>query len=85
MTVKGKKKKRPRDLTQLAKSIVDEATNQLPPEEAEESEKSPKAKAGRKGGLKGGRARAEKLSRKKRSEIAKKAALKRWKKQSPEK
>ena len=35
---------------------------------------------GRLGGLKGGKARAEKLSPKKRSEIAKKAAESRWKK-----
>ena len=34
---------------------------------------------GRKGGLKGGKARAEKLTVKKRSEIAKKAAQARWK------
>lgn len=34
---------------------------------------------GRKGGLKGGIARAKKLSPKKRSEIAKKAAAARWK------
>jgi len=33
---------------------------------------------GRKGGLKGGKARAEKLTPDKRSEIAKKAAKKRW-------
>lgn len=35
---------------------------------------------GRLGGLKGGRARAAKLSPKRRVEIAKKAALARWKK-----
>ena len=33
---------------------------------------------GRKGGLKGGRARAEKLTSEQRSEIAKKAARARW-------
>lgn len=33
---------------------------------------------GRRGGLKGGKARAEKLSPERRSEIAKKAALARW-------
>ncbi len=36
---------------------------------------------GRLGGLKGGRARAEKLSAKKRRAIAKKAALARWEKE----
>ena len=44
-----------------------------------EPEKNPAAVAlGRLGGLKGGKARAEKLSTKKRSEIAKKAARARW-------
>lgn len=47
-------------------------------------EKNPAAVAlGRLGGLKGGKARADKLSPKKRSEIAKKAAEARWNK--PEK
>lgn len=42
-------------------------------------EKNPAAVAlGRLGGLKGGRARAEKLSAKRRKEIAKKAAETRW-------
>lgn len=68
----------PQDENQLAKSIVDELTidedEQEPP-----PEKNPAAVAlGRLGGLKGGKARAEKLSKKKRSEIAKKAARKRW-------
>ncbi|MEZ5958522.1 MAG: hypothetical protein R3C27_15070 [Hyphomonadaceae bacterium] len=44
-----------------------------------ETEKNPAAVAlGRLGGLKGGVARAKKLSAKKRSAIAKKAAQKRW-------
>ncbi len=43
-------------------------------------EKNPAAVAlGRLGGLKGGRARAAKLSAKKRSEIARRAARARWK------
>ncbi len=42
-------------------------------------EKNPAAVAlGRLGGLKGGKARAEKLSARKRKEIAKKAAAARW-------
>lgn len=44
-------------------------------------EKNPAAVAlGRLGGLKGGKARAKALSKTQRSEIAKKAAAKRWKK-----
>jgi len=38
------------------------------------------AEIGRKGGLKGGKARAKSLSAKKRKEIAKKAAISRWRK-----
>jgi hypothetical protein len=50
-----------------------------PTKKKAEPEKNPAAVAlGRLGGLKGGKARAEKLSVKKRSEIAKKAAQNRW-------
>lgn len=46
---------------------------------AKAPEKNPAAVAlGRLGGLKGGRARAKALSPKKRAEIARKAAEKRW-------
>jgi hypothetical protein len=73
------KAKRPTDLNQRAKSIVDIATGET--EDAAAPEKNPAAVAlGKLGGLKGGKARAEKLSAKKRSEIAKKAASARWSK-----
>jgi hypothetical protein len=42
-----------------------------------------RVEAGCKGGLKGGRTRASKLSSRKRKAIAKKAALTRWKKEKP--
>lgn len=59
------------DINRLAKSIVDQAT--------EPREKNPAAVAlGRLGGLKGGKARADKLSSKKRKAIAQKAAKARW-------
>lgn len=69
-------RKRPRDLNQLAKQIVDEATGQAnPPEDT----RDPLAvELGRRGGLKGGKARAEKLTPERRSEIARQAAAKRW-------
>jgi hypothetical protein len=64
------------DLNTLAKSIVDEATGETPPRPA----KDPLAvELGRRGGLKGGKARAEKLSPQRRQEIARKAAAARWK------
>ncbi len=74
-----KKKRKPADLNKLAASIVEEATADHSNIEHPVKEKNPAAVAlGRLGGLKGGKARAEKLSAKKRSEIAKKAAQSRW-------
>ncbi|MGH2759561.1 MAG: hypothetical protein ACRDKJ_08355 [Actinomycetota bacterium] len=73
------KRKKPRDLNALAKRIVDETVGDAPPDD---SGKDPAAVAlGRKGGLKGGKARAAKLSSARRSEIARKAAKARWKAQ----
>lgn len=73
-----KKPKRPRDANQLAKSIVDISTGEIE-EKPDDSDKDPAAVSlGRKGGLKGGKARAERLSPERRSEIAKKAAKTRW-------
>ena len=66
------------DLNTLARSIVDEATGESKPE-PETPAKDPLAvELGRRGGLKGGKARAEKLSPEQRLEIAKKAAAARW-------
>ena len=71
--------KKPVDLNQLAKSIVDEATTEELQAKAIAEGKNPAAVAlGRLGGLKGGKAREIKLSAKQRSEIAKKAANTRW-------
>jgi hypothetical protein len=68
---------RPRDLNALAKSIVDDATSDEP--RPQDREKDPAAVSlGRRGGLKGGKARAEKLSPERRAEIAKQAAAARW-------
>lgn len=79
MPDRSRKSKRPRDLNQLAKSIVDEATGQAPRYPASNSNKNQAAvELGRLGGLKGGKARAAKLSPDERSAIAKKAAQKRW-------
>jgi hypothetical protein len=77
-----KKKKNPTDINLLAAQIVEAATG--PAEEGQSNktqpEKNPAAVAlGRLGGLKGGKARAEKLSPKKRSQIARQAANARWK------
>lgn len=81
MPNRSSKPKRPRDANQLAKSIVDIATGEAPPQPDPDEGKNPAAVAlGRLGGLKGGKARAKKLSAEKRAAIARKAAAARWKK-----
>jgi hypothetical protein len=80
MPNRSSKPKRPRDSNQLAKAIVDVATGEAQEEKPKDNGKDPAAVAlGRKGGLKGGKARAAKLSKEKRQEIARKAAAARWK------
>ena len=70
------RKKRPRDPIQFAKLIGDIATGQTT--DAEDDGRDPAmSELGRQGGLKGGRARAEKLSPEQRSKIAANAARKR--------
>ena len=79
----SKGKKRPRDPAQLAKFVVDVATGEIEDRELtpEEQGKDPAAVSlGQRGGLKGGKARAEKLSREQRAVIAQMAAKKRWQK-----
>ena len=72
------------DLNQIAKSIVDKATSEDEPkavedESPEKPKRNPAAVAlGKLGAKKGGFARAKKLSKKRRSEIATKAARARW-------
>jgi hypothetical protein len=77
-------RKRPRDANQLAKLVVDLATGAA--EDApENADKDPAAVAlGRKGGLKGGRARAESMTAEERSEAARRAARARWPKPDEE-
>jgi hypothetical protein len=78
----AKSRKKPKvreDLNTLAARIVKEATGQAPKTPDPDAGKNPAAvELGRLGGLKGGKARAAKLSKKKRSEIARKAAQARW-------
>jgi len=73
-------KKRPTNINLLARQIVEEAIKEpLTPLK----EKNAAAVAlGRLGGLKGGKARAESLTKKRRKEIAQKAAKTRWAKKS---
>jgi hypothetical protein len=67
--------KRPRDVNSLAKQIVDEATG-----EAERKQPAEPSRAA----VNRGKARAAALSAKRRSEIARDAALARWARRSAE-
>jgi len=73
--------KRPRDPNQLAKMIVDLASGaaaEAGPPSPDPSKDPAAVSLGRRGGLKGGVARASALTPEQRAEIAKKAAAARW-------
>ena len=68
-------------MNQLAKAIVDISVGEAPPDHDPDQDKNPAAVAlGRLGGKKGGPARAKKLTKEQRAEIARKAAQARWEK-----
>jgi hypothetical protein len=75
-------KKLPKDPNQLAYEIVRMSTEEEPKEDKPKRSAISEylAEIGRKGGLKGGKARAERLSPNERKTIARKAATKRWSK-----
>ena len=78
MPDRSSKAKRPADPNQRAKLIVDIATGEIEDKPADEGKNPAAVALGRLGGQRGGKARAEKLSAKRRSQIAKKAANARW-------
>ncbi len=82
----NKRLPRPRDPIQLGKLIGDILTGQVedrvePPTD-DPNKNAAAVSLGRKGGLKGGRARAESLTSEERKKIAQEAAKKRWHKTS---
>jgi hypothetical protein len=80
----SKRKKKEHDFAVNAFRVVQEATGQSEPEIKEDKPlstegKNPNAVAlGRLGGLKGGKARSEKLTPEQKKDIAQKAAQARW-------
>jgi hypothetical protein len=71
-------RKRPSDPNEMAKQIVDEATGDAPPFDPDAGKDPAAVALGRKGGLKGGKARASKMTAEERSEAARRAARARW-------
>jgi hypothetical protein len=92
MPERSRKKRRPADANRRAFEIVQEATGQKPKDEMVElvaqalrEGKDPAAVLlGRKGGKKGGKVRAERMTPEERSEAARKAARARWNKNEEE-
>ncbi len=72
--------KRPADVISNAVKVMQIATGEI----EEEIDDDGKNKAAVELGRRGGKARAEKLSKERRSEIAKAAAAKRWGRQEPQ-
>ena len=73
----AKRKKKEHDFSVTAFRVVQEATEQVQPKPAE-PRTFDAVGMGRRGGLKGGKARAAKLTPERRVEIARKAAQARW-------
>ena len=72
------KPKRPRDVNQLAKLIVDLSVGNAEDQDPNVGKNMRKVESGRKGGLHGGKVRTTKMSNDELSSAARKAALKRW-------
>ncbi len=70
--------KRPRDVNALARQLVGEAVGEVPPYDPGQGKDASLAARGRLGGLKGGRARAAKMTAAERAEAARRAARARW-------
>jgi hypothetical protein len=66
------------DVNQMAVNLIDAISGDLPKEEVDRSKNPAAVELGRLGGLKGGKARAAKLSPRRRKQIARSAAAARW-------
>jgi hypothetical protein len=82
MQNRSRKKPREKDNQQLARHILDSVVPDAEPPKAKNKARKAKDPAavalGRKGGLKGGKARAAKMTAEERAESARKAAQARW-------
>lgn len=71
-------RKRPRDPNQLGKLVVDLATGEAIEPDPHAGKNPAAVELGRKGGLKGGKARAASMTPRQRSDAARRAAKQRW-------
>lgn len=76
-------RKRPTDINELAKQLVGEAIGAQPKLDPDAGKDPAAVALGRKGGLKGGKARAASMTPEQRSEAAKRAASARWSRRRP--
>jgi hypothetical protein len=67
------------DVNQMASNLIDAISGDLSAEQPDTGKNPAAVALGRLGGLKGGKARAAALSKRRRIQIARKAAAKRWK------
>jgi hypothetical protein len=74
----GKRGSGPKDMNVLAWEAIQIATGQMEKPPAPPMKNQAAVTLGRLGGLKGGKARADKLTPEQRAKIARKAAAKRW-------
>jgi hypothetical protein len=77
-------RKRPRDVNELGKLITEIATGETADPDPDEGKDPAAVALGRKGGLKGGKARAAKMTAEERSAAARKAATVRWQNRTTE-
>jgi hypothetical protein len=70
--------RRPRDPNLLARQVFLEAVGEIPKQDPDAGKNPAAVALGRLGGSKGGKARAAALTKKQRSDAARKAALARW-------
>lgn len=73
-----KKPKRPRDVASNAVHVMRIATGEVQEKNPDEGKDPAAVAMGRRGGLKGGKARAKSLSKERRAKIASNAAQIRW-------
>lgn len=68
------------DVNQMASNLIDAISGDLPAEQPDGGKNPAAVELGRKGGLKGGKARWEGISKRQRTKPARKAAKARWSK-----